>query len=233
MKRLGLLVPSSNTTMEYEFSRYLPDSVRLHTSRMPLKEVTAAQLGPMARASLDAASLLADCGVNVILYGCTSGSFLEGMGFDKQLEANIKERTGTPAITTSRAILEALEHLKVRNVLLCTPYVDDLNERERRFLVDNGYRVVGVHGLGIVPNTGIGALDPSDAFRLAFTNDTPEAEAVFISCTNFRTFEIIKPLSKMLGKPVVTSNQASLWSVLRYLDETQEMDILEPLMRKW
>ncbi|MCL5959409.1 MAG: maleate cis-trans isomerase [Chloroflexi bacterium] len=231
MRRLGLLVPSSNTTMEYEFYRYLPPGVHLHTSRMPCIDVNAEQLGHMARVSVDGAALLADCQAEVILFGCTSGSFLEGLGFDRRLEKSITERTGRPVITTTHALLDVFEHLSVKSLLVCTPYIDDINERERRFLLDNGYHVAGLHGLGILENTRIGALDPAEAFKLAFQNDTSEAEAIFISCTNFRTFEIINPLSKVLGKPVITSNQASLWAALRYFEEDRELDIFEPLKK--
>jgi len=90
-----------------------------------------------------------------------------------------------------------------------------LNALGKSFLEDHGFEVLGMKGLGLVSNLDIGKEPPSTAYRLAREVFRPEADAVFISCTNFRTIEVIEALEADLGKPVVTSNQASLWKALR------------------
>ncbi len=219
--RLGLIVPSSNTTMEMELHEALPEGVSLHTARVPLKNVTEEELVKMNALAVEAAKLLRDAGVEMILYGCTSGSFIGGKDYEKKLEAKIEEEVNVPVVSTSTAVVEALKILDARDVLVITPYTEEINSREREFLEANGFNVLDIRGLGIEDNTQIGKLEPYEAYRLAKASFMDEADAIFISCTNLRTFEIIEPLEEDLGIPVVTSNQASLWLALR------EMDVME------
>ena len=197
-KRLGLLIPSSNTTMEYEFSGWLPSSVTMHTSRMPIAaEVTEESLIEMAGASVGSARLLADCRVDVILYGCTSGSFVKGKGFDEKVEEDIHRATGIPTVSTSGCVLDALKHTGARRVAVYTPYIDEINQRARVFLQDNGFEVTALYGLGLVDNIAVGQIDPAEVFKMVFGNDRCGASVVFISCTNLRTFEIVTPLQRL------------------------------------
>ena len=215
--RLGLIVPSSNSTNEPEFYGTLPDGVSLHTARMKLADVDAESLSAMADDVERCAEYLADADVDVVAYGCTTGSLVKGPGYDESLEERIEAVTGSRAVATAASVKRAFEALDVSSVAITTPYVDDLNEREVEFLDAAGYQVTGIDGLGIGPNTGIGAQAPETAYERARAIDTGDADAVFVSCTNYRTFEAIAPLEADLGKPVVTSNQATLWDALSAL----------------
>ncbi|RLF84478.1 maleate cis-trans isomerase [Thermococci archaeon] len=224
--RIGLIVPSSNTTMEMELHSALPEGVSLHTARMPLRNVTEEELLAMSGLALESARLLKDADVDLILYGCTSGSFIGGREFDKELSMKIEDEVNLPVVTTSTAIVEALKILDAQQILVVTPYTDEINQREREFLEANELEVIDIRGLGIVDNTKIGRLDPYEAYRMIKALFTDEADAVFISCTNFRTFEIIELLEDDFGIPVVTSNQASLWLALRELDVGEKISWL-------
>ncbi|WP_297501348.1 aspartate/glutamate racemase family protein [Thermococcus sp.] len=221
--RLGLIVPSSNTTMEMELHTYLPHGVSLHTARIPLKNVNENELIEMNALAVEAAKLLKDAGVEQILYGCTSGSFIGGKDYEKELEAKIEDEVNVPVVSTSTAVVEALKILDAQSVLVITPYTDEINQREKEFLEANEFEVLDIRGLGIEDNIQIGKLEPYEAYHLAKASFIEEADVIFISCTNLRTFEIIDPLEEDLGVPVVTSNQASLWLSLR------EMDIMEKI----
>jgi len=221
--RLGLIVPSSNTTMEMELHDYLPFGVSLHTARMPLRNVTEEELLKMSALALESARLLKDADVELILYGCTSGSFIGGKDYEKELEAKIEDEVNVPVVSTSTAVVEALKILDAQSLLVITPYTEEINGREKDFLEANGFEVLDMRGLGIEDNLTIGRLEPHEAYRLAKASFIEEADAVFISCTNLRTFEVIGPLEEDLGLPVVTSNQASLWLALR------EMDVMEKI----
>ncbi len=221
--RLGLIVPSSNTTMEMELHDYLPEGVSLHTARVPLRNVTEDELVKMNTLAVESARLLRDAGVELILYGCTSGSFIGGKDYEKRLEMEIEDEVNVPVISTSTAVIEALKMLDAREILVVTPYTDEINQREKEFLEANEFTVLDIRGLGLEDNGAIGKLEPYTAYRLAKASFIEEAEAIFISCTNWRTFEIIEALEKDLGVPVVTSNQASLWLALR------EMDVMEKI----
>ncbi|WP_456394999.1 maleate cis-trans isomerase family protein [Thermococcus sp.] len=221
--RIGLMVPSSNTTMEMELFSALPEGVSLHTARMPLRNVNEEELVKMSALAVDSAKLLRDADVDIILYGCTSGSFIGGRDFEKELEARIEGEVNIPVVTTSTAVIEALKILDAGDILVITPYTDEINSREREFLEANEFNVLDIRGLGIEENTKIGRLEPYEAYRLAKATFMDEADALFISCTNLRTFEIIEMLEEDLGIPVVTSNQASLWLTLRELDVMEKI----------
>lgn len=215
--RIGLIIPSSNTTMEMEFARYVPEGVSVHTTRLPLEKVTEAELTRMAERVEEAAGLLADAGVDIIAYGCTTGSLIKGRGYDIELERRISKATGIPTVATAHAVLDALRAKGLKRIVVATPYTEEINEKEREFLSNNGFEVCAIRGLGLVKNLEIGMQEPHVAYRLGreLIKEHPEADGLFISCTNFRTFEIIHPLSGDVGKPVITSNQATLWRVLQ------------------
>lgn len=216
--RLGLLVPSSNSTNEPEFGPVLPDGVSLHTGRLPLEDVNADELSAMAETATAATEHLAHAGVDVVAYGCTTGSLVKGHDYAEDLEARLADTAEVPAIATALSVERALAAVGAESVSVVTPYVADLNERERDFLETGGFDVRSIAGRGIEPNREIGALSPEAAYRQATDAIDADVDAVFISCTNYRTFEAIEPLEADLDVPVVTSNQATLWDALRRLD---------------
>ncbi len=215
--RIGLIVPSSNTTMEPELYRMAPNGVSIHTSRIPLREVTVESLLEMEKHTLRASQELADADVDLILYGCTSGSLVGGPGFDKAIASKIQEAVGKPAVATATAVIEALETLGIRRVAVATPYIEEINIAEKRFLEAHGVEVVVIRGMGVKRNTDIGRISPHEVYRFARSVYREGVDGVFISCTNLRTIEVIEPLERDLGVPVVTSNQASMWASLRRL----------------
>ncbi len=212
--RLGLIVPSSNTTCEPEFYRHLPAGVSLHTARMRVTEGTAEDLSKMTETIDRCVDLLGTADVDVIVYASTTGSLLEGPGTDDEIGRKIGESADAPAIVTASAITRAFRTLGVESLAIATPYIDKLNDREESFLDAAGFDVRAIEGLGITRNTEIGALTPADAYREGKRVDEPAADCLFVSCTNWRTFEIVRKLEHDLDKPVVTSNQATLWQAL-------------------
>ena len=215
--RIGLMVPSSNTTMEPEFYQHLPEGVSLHTARMNIVQTTYEGLKAMSKDVERCARLVATAGVNVVCYGCTTGSLLEGKGYDTALVDRIGKIVQAPVVATAPAVVETLRGKGMKRLAIVTPYVKELDEREAAYLEDYGFEVLTIKGLGIVENLDIGKCEPSVAFRMGLEaiREAPKADGVFISCTNFRSFGIIQKLSEEIGKPVVSSNQASLWMTLK------------------
>ncbi|MBU6997435.1 MAG: aspartate/glutamate racemase family protein [Theionarchaea archaeon] len=196
---LGLILPSSNTVMEEELSRY----VIVHSTRIALRTVDEASLKNMNTEVERAVQLLTDCNPAVIVYGCTSGSFIE----------NIKKSFAAatvPVVTTSEAVVNALHALHVETVSVGTPYIDAITQKEKAFLESHGFTVPDIRGLNLTSNTEIG--EQETAYDLA--KSLKRADAIFISCTNFGTFDVIQKLEDELGIPVVSSNSASLWGAL-------------------
>jgi maleate isomerase len=216
MKRLGIIIPSSNTTVEREFSNVLQGTdVSVHYARVHLNDVTIDGLEHMEAELEDAARLLKDADVDTVAFACTSGSLIKGLGYDALLAKRISEAAGCPALTTSGAVVDALRALKARKICLATPYLEEVTDREVSFLEKNGFEVLKRQGLNIRENLQIGRLTPSEAEAIAKNVYSQDADALFVSCTNFGTFEVLSTLERQLGKPVVSSNSATLWALLR------------------
>jgi maleate isomerase len=222
--RFGLIIPSSNTTMEAEFWKMALGFASVHAARMRLQKITVDDLEEMEGQMLEAAVSLADAGVDVIGYGCTSGSLFKGRDHDREIERKITEKTGIPAVATARAVVEALNELQVTSVCVATPYVEEINDLEKSFLEQNGIEVLRIQGLNIVQNTEVGKKEPRVVFELAKEVYVPETQGIFISCTNFRTLDVISELEKELGVPVISSNTATFWAMMKKMGMKRRLD---------
>ena len=217
MSRIGLLVPSSNTTVEPEFYRALPHGVTLHTARLYLTQITPASILDMVRDLETQCRNLASADVDVIVLGATAPSFLKGLGYDRELIKTIETTAGKRATTTSTALIEALQYLGVSRVVLGSAYDDKVNAIARKFIEASGVEVLAAHRLDLVDNLTVGRLDVSSAYELARKIDRPDAEAIVLACTNWKTMDAIERLERELGKPVVSTTQASIWAALRMI----------------
>lgn len=216
-KRLGVLVPSGNSVAETELPAMLPDDVTVLTTRLALRGSSEAELLAMLTDLDDAASLLGHAEPDLIAFHCTAVST-----FAPHLAAEITGRitaaTGRPAIATADAILAALRMLETRRVLLVTPYIQQVHQREIDYLAANELTVVGGSCLGVDTNTEMARIAPAaitEQVRAAAVGVT--ADACFISCTAIRSAGLIEDLEASLGMPVITSNQALAWHALRTL----------------
>ena len=212
-RKLGILVPSSNVTMEYEIPMMAPQGVSFHFSRIPQTEDTEEQLMNMIDYVPEKSSLLAHARVDAIAFGCTSGSFIKGMGYDKKVIEAIKNSTGIMATTTSTAVIEALKIAGVKRLSVGAPYLDSIMDKLKKFLEKNGFEVVKIKGLNMMCGEGDLSLDAT--YNLIREIDVPQADAIFISCTDFKTVELLEILESDFGKKVISSNQATMWKLLR------------------
>ncbi len=216
--RIGILVPASDTTCENEFRKMAPEGVSIHVSRMAFPGTnTPEALSRLIDEVEEVAKLLIPASVDAIAFCCTSGSFIKGPGYDQEIIRRIKRVFPGTVTTTTTSVIEAFKALDIKRVAVASPYIDEINQALKRYLESVGIEVVSIKGLGIVKDTEVGKLTPEVAYELAKKIDRPEAQAVFISCTNFRSLEVIDILEKDLEKPVVTSNQATMWNLLRLL----------------
>jgi len=213
--RLGLLIPSSNITMEYEFNLIRPRQATVHTARIRLREVVVSELLHMEKKIVEEAMKLADAQVDVIAFGCTSGSLIRGLGHDKEIVSRIEKATNTPAVATAGAVVNAFKALNLSKISVATPYTDEINTLERKFLEQNGFTIVKIEGLGITDNLEIGRQKPETVTRIAENVDTLQSDGIFLSCTNLPTVEVVASLEKKLGKPVISSNTATMWGMLK------------------
>ncbi|MDI4655337.1 maleate cis-trans isomerase family protein [Xanthobacter autotrophicus] len=212
--RLGMLLPSSNPVAEPELTRVLPAGVSLLTTRLKLAGSTQEDLLGMTAGVEQATALLADAGVDQLVFNCTAVStFDPAMG--EALRKRMETVAGRPATSTADAIVAAFETLGRRRIALITPYVDAVVEREVAFLEHYGLEVVCRVGLGLAEGKAMSAVEPGEWYRRTMDKAGCGADLYFLSCTAIRVFDIINALERDLGVPVLTSNQAMIWSCLR------------------
>ncbi len=236
--RIGLVVPSSNTTMESELVRMLPRGISVHTSRMIQILVTEDELMRMADSAMRAAKELASADVDVIVYGCTSGSFSQGEAWNEEFTQKLIEGVGKPVVTASTAVHQALVALGMNKICLVTPYSEETNQRARIWLESLGLKVAKT--VELVKSTSsqpisdleIGRIAPEEVYTKVKKEYPPGSDGIFISCTNVRTFEIIDVLEADLGIAVVTSNQASMWAALKVIGCRDLIDGLGKLFKR-
>ncbi len=225
IKRLGLLTPPANTTMEDDFARWRPDSVRLHTNRLTAPDncTNVEYLEAIAEHVSESSRLLNQVPIDVIAFGCTSGSFLHGPGYDDKITSEIKDATGgVSTVVTAAAVVDALKSLNVTKISACSPYTDAINERLKEFYSHAGFDILNFAAVDPKRVNSIHDAPPEVALELALSVNTPESEAIFISCTAFNgASEVIEELEQKTGKPIVTSNQATFWWCMREMGITE------------
>ena len=178
-----------------------------------------------------AANELVPLGVSAIAYACTSGSYVRGVGGDRDIADRISTATGAPATTTSSATISALRELGVTRVAVLSPHVDELNDRLGRFLEDSGFHVVRMKGLN--KGGGIDLIAPGTTRETVVREvDCREADGVFISCTSMRTASILEEMERTIDKPVVAATQATAWELLCLAGASERMAGLGRLFKE-
>ncbi|MEV6321721.1 Asp/Glu/hydantoin racemase [Nocardia sp. NPDC051787] len=212
---IGIIAPF-DLALERELWRWAPLEVSLHLARTPYEPVPVSL--EMAELVSDAAHLTAatrnvlHVEPEVVAYLCTSGSFIKGLAYEKSLRETICRAGAQDAVTTSGALLEAIRHLRLTRISVLTPYDEILTHKLHEFLAEAGCAVARSDHLGL--GGGIWKVSyRTIAERIAGADD-PTAQAVFVSCTNLPTYDVIEPLEQALGKPVLTANQLTMWACL-------------------
>ena len=236
--KIGVLVPSCNYIIEPEMYKMVSQNsgITVHFARMFLTEDSEEEIKALPKHAKEASILLMHAAVDIIGFGCTAGSFVGGLDYDKKIINDIESITNIPVTTTSTALLEAMKVAGAKKISIVTPYQDWINEKEKAFLEQNGIKVLKIVGMnlgrkGQVPE--IGDIFPEATYELCIKNFVPGSDALFISCTGFRTIEIIRDLEEDLKTVVITSNQATLWHMLKKLNiSTKSLECWGQLMRR-
>ena len=217
---IGIVAPF-DLALDRELWRWTPEPVSLYLTRTAHLDVPVS-LG-MAEALGDASALAAACrevstaGPGVTAYLCTSASFVGGLAGEAELRAAMRRGGAEHALTTSGAMLEAFAALGVRSVAVATPYDAELTDRLVAFLAEAGIATTGVGYLGM--EADIWRVESASVRELAHALPREGAEAVFLSCTNLPTYDVIPALEAALGVPVLSANLVTMWAALKTLGE--------------
>lgn len=212
----GVIVPY-DFALDREIWRWAPDDVSLLVTRTAFhpmsSNVEMAELISTDEVLHSSTSNLMAAEPEVVVYLCSSGSFVRGVAGEQAMREQMLAAGAPRAVTTSGALLEALAHLGADRIAVATPYVPSLTLRLHMFLEEAGIRVLSGRELGL--GEKIWRVTGPTVHDLAVAADHPDAQALFISCTNLATYSLIPPLEARLGKPVITANQVSMWAALR------------------
>ena len=220
--RIGLIVPASNTAAEVQFQRYAPAGVSVHTTRLRMTGQWSRPLRELADDITQAAAALSDTSPGVIVFLCTADSMAEGQAGEARILELVEKASGCRALTTGLAVKEALAQLRLKKLVLISPYVKATNAHEIEFLGEAGYEVIHDLGLGL---TGGGdeylRITPREWTDLTVENRRAEAEGYVLRWTATSVIDAIEDVERSLDRPVVNSNQAVLWAALRRLEITE------------
>jgi len=237
--RIGVLVPPGNPTVEPEFYRMAPEGVTIHFARLQGFQSlstpgAAAGMEERTLAYLDAlpgpAGALGSVEPAVVILAHTASSYATGFEKEPQLTERIASLTGTTALTAARAVLAALKHFGVKKLALGTPYPEAISLKGKAYWEAAGFEIVGYQRLADVHN--IYAENEQRAYQLARRANTPDAEAVLLSGTGLPTVGVLEVLEQDLGKPVISSAQASLWQAMRLAGVRQVVPGFGRLLRE-
>jgi maleate isomerase len=212
--RIGLIIPSVNRLSELQFMHFAPPGLGIHVTRARIagkwrKPVT--ELAPVIAA---AAGALSDASPDLIVYHCTDSSMREGLDGERRILDIVRQEAGIEAVSTSALVVEALNALGVKKLVIVSPYQD--NDVIIAYLQSCGFTVVHDVALRLPGHESSGA-PPERWVETTLDNAREEADGYFLSCTNTTQIEAIEELEAALGKPVVSSNQAVLWGAVKRL----------------
>jgi maleate isomerase len=215
MKRIGLIIPSSNRMVEQEMVRVLPAGVTAHVARLRMTGQFERPIEELLPAVAAAAATLNDARCDAIAFHCTANSTSEGNDGEQRLLAAMAGATSAPVTTTATAIRAALDILSVRSFGLVTPYSQAVTEHEAVYFTDAGYRVASCTALDLAGSDAYCAAPPSLWEETLLAGRRPDADGYLLSCANISCFAVIDRVEDGLKKPLVTSNQSVLWALLR------------------
>ena len=230
-RHFGASIPSTNTTCEIEYSHLLPPEYQAHYGRMMSSSPSKSPFSSPLDADLDyQAKLLGTAKVEMVMLVQTSAS-LHADGYDADVTRRMSAASGAPAITSAVAVGRAVKALGAKRVALVSPYSEPVNAAAKRLFEGGyGFQIVAVEGFAATDSYAIGALGPENA-REAFARiDRPEIEAFIVPGGNFPTMAHVAGWEAEFKKPVVTTNQALIWAMLRQFEAREGLKGLGALL---
>lgn len=216
-KRLGLIALATDLTSERDFARLLPlQQVGLYTTRVAFENPTTPEnlrhMAPRLTAAADL--ILPGEPLAAICYSCTAASVV--IGDEAVTKAIQVARPGVPVITPSGAARQAFAALGVHRIAILTPYLVETSVPMAAYFSRHGLEVIRLDCFGLEDDRMMARVSQDSIIEAACKLDGPEVEAIFLSCTALPSVPVIARIEALTGKPVVTSNQASAWAMMRH-----------------
>lgn len=239
--QVGLIIVGPNLNPTPDIARMMPTGILCRETRIHMEPHVDLEETLKLRERLPQAVALLEeglvpsvvCKKSAIAFACTAGSLAGGPGWaEKEIEDMQSRSQGIPCTNTAAAATEAMKFMELRKMVFATPYIDEINKKFKQVYEAAGFEVLRVKGLGIRDLFQLGAATPAQAYQIAREVFLPEADGIFIPCTNFRCIDIIEQLEVDTGKPVITANQATAWKLLQLLECNESIEGFGTLLRK-
>ncbi|MEQ3551733.1 maleate cis-trans isomerase [Pseudonocardia nematodicida] len=226
--RIGLVVPSSNVTVETEIpallARHPGARFSFHSSRMRMHQVSPEALRAMNAQRERCVDELADAGVDALLYACLVALMAQGPGEHTRVENAVVDQLAAagsaPAVRSSAgALVEGLQALGARRIALVTPYLRPLAEKVVGYLESEGFEVADYAALEVGDNAEVGCIPGDRVLEAARGLDRSTADALVISaCVQMPSLDLVGPAEREFGLPVLSAATAGAYSLLRALE---------------
>ncbi|WP_153722595.1 maleate cis-trans isomerase family protein [Sporosarcina cascadiensis] len=229
--RVGLIVPSSNTTMETEIPAMLqermkvkPETFTFHSARMRMKNVTPEELKKMDIDSDRCALELSDARCDVLAYACLVAIMCQGAGYhnvsEKRLSKAVEENGGkAPVVSSAGALIDGIKLIGAKKVAIITPYMRSLTDQVIEYLNGSGIEVVDSISLEVADNLEVGRLDPKNLIQYAEKLNIEEADAIVLSaCVQMPSLPSIQEVENRLGLPVLSAATSTVYKILTELN---------------
>jgi len=214
--RLGLVALATDHTAECDFAAMCPSrEIGLYVARVAnANPTTVENLRAMEPRITEAAALiLPGESLDALAFGCTSGSTV--IGDEVVGDALTRAKPGVAWVTPASGARQALAALGAHRISVLTPYTEEVSESVWNYFCAHGFEIASFTCLGMEDDTAMARITPDSIVAAALDACDRSAEALFISCTAVRAAGEAERIEKLLGKPVVTSNQAMYWQLLR------------------
>lgn len=209
--KVGLMVPTNNTTMEPELLGWLPAGSTCHTLKIPRGPglMTPETVPAYKQTAIELSAQFRALGIDVLAYGCTAAGFILGPAGDREMATQLEHATQAPVITTAGAMMVALAAHGARRISLLTPYTDDVNQRLRAFLASGGIEVVHFHTFEAADTAALARITEQQVEAAAWALCQDDVDALFIACSQLPTLAVVQRLERRWNKPVLSSIQVT------------------------
>jgi maleate cis-trans isomerase len=213
--RLGFIIPSSNRMVEPQLQHYCPEGVVPHFNRIGMTNRHKAPLDELMPRILLAAELLGDSKCDVTVLQCTGTSMSGGVEKEREVISAIEDLTGKPAASAASSLMDAFQALNAQRLVFVSETPQGGHDKKLAFLKEAGLEIIADKAMGLAGTDVYCSTPPEFWFENVKAMRNDDADAYFISCANIRSIDVIEALEDELDRPVITSNQAALWSALR------------------
>ena len=213
-RRVGMLIPSSNTSIEREYPVWMPRALSFHFARLTMTRLDAAGMAEQQADLRRAVASLADARVDAVLLCQTAASYWMGRDWDAAIRTEMAAWCGAPALTAAQTVLDALAALGAGRVGFAAPFPAEIGQASLDYLAACGIEVVATRFGGYRDNFAIAEMPAEEIIELACGADHPDAQALLMPGGNMPCLAVAEAIEARLGKPMVSTNQAGMWRLL-------------------